>query len=250
MNTKKNILVFASKAVGQETFAFLLKTGAPVGRVVVGRPDDEGILAASRAAGIPAEVYSPRTQEDLAADPARYEWLLNLWSPRILKPEVLALARNRLNIHPSLVPHCLGNDNAAWAIRKRLPAGVSLIEMNPDIDHGEVYVQCEIPYSFPLRGSELHQRLQRASVELFNSAWPSIYKGDICPKPQVGPGSYHTRKHTEADRVRSAEDAMPLGEAIDWLLAHDFDPGTTAELVRDGKRYRLRLIVEPAERTG
>jgi hypothetical protein len=36
---------------------------------------------------------------------------------------------------------------------------------------------------------------------------------------------------------------MTLGEAARWMLAHDFHPGTTAELEQHGERFRLQLTV-------
>ena len=238
------VLVFASKRVGLETVEYLLDKQAPVARVIAGIDADQPIVEMAVARSIPAEVYGRQTQRALVAAGERYDWLLNLWCPHILRRPVLQLADRRLNIHPSLVPHCQGNDNAAWCIRKGLPAGVSLIEMEEQVDVGGVYAQKEVPYVFPIRGKELHEILQREAITLFEESWPAICLGTVAPRPQTGPGSYHTRRQTEGDRVVDADAAMSVDAFLHWVLAHDFHPRTTAECRYQGKTYKLRLTME------
>ena len=151
-----------------------------------------------------------------------------------------------MNIHPSLVPHCLGSDSTAWCIREECPAGVSLLEMESLIDTGGVYVQQPVSYDFPSEsGGQLHRRLETEAVKLFRRHWPDIYAGRTTPTPQNGLSSYHTRRETNHDRRRMSTDNLGTLEAfMRWVLAHDFAPGTTAEVVHNGAAYRLRLNVE------
>ena len=64
------------------------------------------------------------------------------------------------------------------------------------------------------------------------------------PTPQVGEGSYFRRRDTNRDRVMDGDVELPVEEFITWALAHDFDPGTTAEVSLGGKRYRIRVAVD------
>lgn len=239
-----NILVFASRYVGYEILRYLLDIKACIGQVIVSDDKDNNILDLALSFGIPARLYNQSTQDELIRDGQRYNWLLNLWSPRVLIKGVLELADHRLNTHPSLVPICQGNDNAAWAIRKNLPAGVSLIEMAEGIDQGDVYVQREVPYVFPIRGIELHSMLESESVTLFKDSWGAIYSNEIPASPQSGLVSYHTRSQTNRDRVLDGASVMTIEEVISWIYAHDFYPGTTAEIVYQGTTYKLTVHTE------
>jgi methionyl-tRNA formyltransferase len=240
----EDILVFAGKRVGRELVSYLLDIDAPVRRVIVGTSDDRDILDLLNAKQVPGEIYSNQTQSRLIEEGHRYEWLLNLWGPHILRPSTLDLANHRLNAHPSLVPHCRGSDCAAWTIRKQLPAGVTLMEMREEVDVGEVYAQKEVPYSYPTPGRELHALLQPELVALFKESWPAIFSGAALPKPQTGPVSHHTRRQTNQDRVLDGSDPATLEELVRWILAHDFYPGTTAEMRSNGRIYKLSLMVE------
>ena len=240
------ILVFASKRVGLECLTVLLEGGAPVEQVIVGKKSDQKILEKVLEKGIPVTFYDKWTQTRLVTEGKRYDWLLNLWSPHILGQELLALARRRLNTHPTLVPHCRGNDGTAWLIRKGLPAGVSLIEMNETIDAGDVYVQKEVPYLFPLvRGKKLHQQLEDELISLFKLSWPDIHQGMIIPTSQNTMGiSVHTRKQTDQDRVQDASAVLgTLEDFMRWALAHDFSPGTTAEVRYNGRVFKITVHI-------
>jgi methionyl-tRNA formyltransferase len=240
-------LVFASKRVGEQLFSYLLETEYPPDRIVVGSEGDRAILNIAEKAGIPAEVISPDVLQNLVETGRTFDWLLSLWCPTILPASVLNLAQRRLNTHPGLVPACRGNDTAAWTIRKNLPAGVCLMEMDESVDTGDVYVQREIAWEFPTRGQELFERLQEEVVDLFKTSWPAISRGEIQPTPQAKGGCTHTRKETNEDRVRSGTDAMSAGNLLSWALAHDFFPDWTAEVEREGRRYKVRVIVDEAE---
>lgn len=241
---ERQILVFAGKKVGLELLQFLVTSRFPVVMVVVSGANDTELVQFLESATVSYTIYESTTQFQLQQSGIKYHWLLNLWSPHILSSETLRLAEHRLNVHPSLVPYCRGNDNAAWTIRDGVPAGVSLIEMGESIDSESVYVQREIAWGFPLRGRELNARLIAESIRLFQDFWPTIFAGSVTPVPQSEGGSYYRRRDTERDRVRDASALHTIGDCLEWILAHDFYPGTTAEIVRGNERYRVTVSIE------
>lgn len=243
------ILVFASKQVGEELTGYLLNREDEVSRVIAGSSCDQKILQLAKKHAVPASVFDSDIEKSLVQRGERFEWLLNFWSPHLLSEKVLNLADYRVNVHPSLVPYCRGNDCAAWTIRTGAPAGVSLLEMTEDIDSGRVWAQRRVSYDWPIRGRELHDRLQEEAIQLFRETWPEILAGERLPeRPAREGGSYFTRADTEEDRHRRADEALgSIGEVVNWVLAHDFYPGTTAVIERGGTRYRVRVRLEPLD---
>ncbi len=239
-----DILVFAGKMVGLECVRHLLSSGYSLTHLIVGSADDQELLRLAHDHGVSCEVYGPDTQERIILAARQFQWLLSLWSPCIIRPDLLVLAQHRLNTHPGAVPECRGNDNAAWTIRKSLTPGVSLLEMVARVDRGAVYATRRLEDHFPETGLSLHRRLQEAMTQLFCESWGGIYAGRLRPHPVDGRGSYFIRSRTNADRCRSGKQQMTLENVVRWALAHDFYPGTTAELEIDKKRYRLRIALE------
>jgi methionyl-tRNA formyltransferase len=238
------ILVFAGKRVGTALLSYLISRPEQVGYVVAASDADQPILGLCREHRIPCAIFNKQLDiAALRAVTAHYDWLLDLWSPHILSSEILALARHRANLHPSLVPHARGADSTAWCIRKDLPVGVSILEMTEVVDAGGLYAQKQLAVDFPVSGQELHARLQDEMIQFFQQTWPLMLNGQITARPQPEGGSHHRRKETNADRKQKAETVMTLGEAVRWMLAHDFHPGTTAELEQDGQRFKLQLTI-------
>jgi methionyl-tRNA formyltransferase len=237
----KDILVFAGKQIGFDLLEFLIDMDMPIGKVIAASDNDKKIIELSILHNIPVLTHSSHTEDELLADRRSYSWLLNLWSPHILKKTILSLGEHRLNVHPGLVPNCRGQDCAAWAIRKSLPAGVTLMEMTEGIDDGDIYIQKEVSYKYPITGKELHERLQFEAIELFQKSWPLIYDGLVSPYPQVGPVTSFRRKDTEADRVCDASQIMSLEEFMRWALAHDFKPGTSAVIKSSKAEFNIML---------
>jgi methionyl-tRNA formyltransferase len=241
------ILVFAGKRAGTEVLDYLIARKDPIEQVIAASDADQNIQELCRKNGVACDVYSRTVADQLIATAKRYDWLLDLWSPHILRKPILELAKHRANLHPSLVPHARGADSTAWILRKELPAGVSILEMTEIVDGGGLYAQQEVDVPFPISGLALHERLQNELIELFQRIWPRMLSGELIAQPQPTGGSHHRRKETNADRIRDERTPMMLGEAIRWMLAHDFYPGTTAELERNGERFRLRLSIEKIE---
>ncbi len=217
----RDILVFAGKVVGLDLVEFLFRGEYPVARVIAASKDDIPILLSAGRYGIPTEVYGPSTHQNLVDGGDRYRWLLNLWSPHLIRPNVLALADNRLNIHPSLVPDCRGNDNAAWTIRQGVRAGVSLLEMDATLDSGGVYAQREVAYEYPIRGSELQSRLLAAA----SAAFQGRMAGDsrrvrICPPagPPAAPTTPASRRTRTGSSTRTTTSAPRNWSCESWPM--------------------------------
>ncbi len=235
-------LVLASKEVGLACLKHIVSLNENIVHVFAGSTADEDIIALCRKNNIPCSLTSREALQQFVEKGKKADWLLNFWSPHILSPDILAMAKRRLNVHPGLVPHCKGNDAAAWCIRKSLPAGVSLIEMDASVDTGRVYAQKEVAYGSTDTGKTLHLRLIEEAIALFVRDWASLRDGKREPAPQQSGGSYFTRKQTNADRIKAEDEKMTLGELATWARAHDFTPGTTAEIVmHDGTRYTVQV---------
>ncbi len=244
---ENGMLVFAGKEVGEEILSYLLTTNAPVLRVIAANKNDTNILAIAKSRGIPADVYHPKLQQELINDGRSYEWLVNLWSHHVLTPPILNMARRRLNVHTGLVPQSRGNCSATWTIRNGLHPGVSLLEMNKDLDEGAVYAQKPLTVRFPIRGADLQSMLKRECVNIFKEHWQLIFTGKIQPQPQVGCGRTFCLKETAEDRVLSSDKVLSVDELMQWILAHDFYPNTSAIIKYPNESYRVRVILEKDE---
>lgn len=229
------IVVFATKQVGLETIKCLNKK---YHFDLVTTKEEKEIIEYANQKKLNVSFY-----EDGFVLSKNYDWLLNLWSPFILSENILKKAKHHLNIHPSLSPCCLGNDNAAWTIRNREKAGVSLLEMAKKVDEADIWLQEEVKYTYPIKGQELHKKLLDKSINIFCKNFDDILNLKIKPKKlDVNKIIKYKRADTEKDKIINP--TKEIEEFINKVLAHDFAPKYTAFVYVDNKKYKVTLNLE------
>lgn len=122
----------------------------------------------------------------------------------LLRPKLIERVNRRiLNLHTSLLPWNRGISPNLWSVLDDTPKGVTIHVVDEGLDTGPILLQAEVEIDEEretLRSSYelLHRRIQ----ELFRTNWASLrsFTPDEA-RPQVGRGSYHSRKDFE--RIRS-----------------------------------------------
>jgi len=121
----------------------------------------------------------------------------------IISPAVLNMFDHRklINLHISLLPWNRGAHPNVWSFVEDTPKGVTIHLIDEGIDTGDILLQREVHIdekAHTLRSSYelLHEEIQK----LFRENWERLRTGSVSPKPQVGKGSFHTKKDFE--RIR------------------------------------------------
>jgi methionyl-tRNA formyltransferase len=144
-----------------------------------------------------------------------------------------------VNLHPSLLPHNAGANPNVWPLVDGSPAGTTLHLMSATIDAGDLLAQRPVPTFPDDTGATLYERLLSTSFDLFTETWPAVT--ELTPTPQPPGGSHHRSSDRAALHPTAAD--LPL---IDRLRALTFAP-YGAEFEREGRRWRLRVEIEPVD---
>lgn len=144
-----------------------------------------------------------------------------------------------LNLHPGLLPWNAGANPNVWPLVDGTPAGTTLHVMTEVIDDGDIVAQRAVPTTPADTGETLYGRLMEASFELLTDVWPIIRDHERTPMPAGG--SRH--RSAELTSLDLTEADFPL---LDRLRARTFAPWG-AELDRDGRRWRVRVAIEPID---
>ncbi len=125
---------------------------------------------------------------------------------QILKDELLRLPRlGSVNVHASLLPKYRGAAPVTAAILNGdRQTGVSIMQMNAQLDAGAVYARYPIELTGQETAPELERRLGLLAAEKICPCLAQIARGEVSPHPQ------DDRKATYAPKVRK-EDGQ-----IDW----------------------------------
>ncbi len=241
------ILVFISKNTGHKCLQHLISNHLKDDYLfIVSDPDKKLIIQTLKHHSLKYLELSEETIEKLRNESTKYDWLLNLWGGYIFRSDILSLADNSLNIHPSFLPYGRGRDPVVWAIYNEDPAGVSLHKITEGVDEGPIFYQEEVSYEFPIKGSELYEIIEKRCWEIFHEKWPKIKKGELEPFKQDSTLIKDTniRKDLLENRTIFLEEKIYNNNFINKVLAYDFGEKFFLILSKNKKKYSIRLVIE------
>lgn len=174
-----------------ETFGFVpslvvTTPDAPVGRKQIITPTPTKIWATSR--NIP--VFQPTTLKDQDAlipiTSETWDFFVVFAYGKIMPEWLLSIPTySTINAHPSLLPKLRGASPIRSTILTDLSAaGVTIIQMDKEMDHGPILYQQPVPLTTPISGLELDQTLSRICGDLLVHVMRELPKGTITPTPQ------------------------------------------------------------------
>ena len=166
---------------------------------------------------------------------------------KILPKEILDIPKyGALNIHPSLLPRWRGPSPIQYAILNGdLEAGVTIIKMDEEMDHGPILAQRESGISklqitnYKPTYKEQHDRLAKLGAKLLIETLPKWVRGEITPVPQDESKATYSKILTKdggrIDWSKSAEEIERM------IRAFNLWPGAWTACSLRGQARRLRI---------
>jgi methionyl-tRNA formyltransferase len=125
-----------------------------------------------------------------------------------------ALPKGFINLHFSLLPVLRGADPVAAAIRMgQTSSGVSVFELNDELDAGPIYSQIEIPITSEDTGTSLFQKLITVGENALDDALAKI-ESEILPQNQNGTPSFANKSTTTDYRIDWQKDAESIRNLV------------------------------------
>lgn len=156
---------------------------------------------------------------------------------KIIPDEILKLSTpGVVNVHPSLLPELRGPSPIQSAILDgRLKTGVTLIELDSEMDHGPIIVQSEVMVHADDTYESLSARLAEQSASLVTQTLPDYMRGAIVLQSQ---------KHDQATyckRIEAQDGLLDLTTEAPLLLRkiRALNPWPGAHILWNGMRLEI-----------
>jgi len=99
------------------------------------------------------------------------------------------------NVHPSLLPSHKGSFPILWACLAGEPHGVSIHEMNPEVDAGQIVWQKEVPYDENESFSQVFYRSRQYIIHALHQTCSQIIHGTVFDHAiKQEPDPFHHKK--------------------------------------------------------
>lgn len=129
-------------------------------------------------------------KEDISK--GEYDILISFGYRYIISKGILDYFQEKaINLHISYLPWNKGADPNLWSILENTPKGVTIHQMDYDLDTGQILYQEEISFDEDDTLKSSYEKLQTGLVELFKANWKNIKYNKAIPKKQKGKGSFH-----------------------------------------------------------
>ncbi len=134
-------------------------------------------------------IKQDRIIEDIYAD-----FIISFGYRYIIKEDIINKFKNKIiNLHISYLPYNKGADPNLWSFLEDTPKGVSIHQINKDLDCGDILLQKEVFFNDYDTLKTSYDKLIDEIVKLFKDNAEDILNGRIIPFKQKGIGSYHKK---------------------------------------------------------
>ena len=124
----------------------------------------------------PIVIESSDSYEDSWALIGEYDLIISAHCKKIFDKRLVESTRI-VNIHPGLNPYNRGMYPHIFSIVNGLPTGATIHEVDEKIDNGDIIVQKEVQMYMYEDSKELHERIMKVEMELFESYFDKIIYG-------------------------------------------------------------------------
>ncbi|MEA3017306.1 MAG: dTDP-4-amino-4,6-dideoxyglucose formyltransferase [Sphingomonadales bacterium] len=184
--------------------------------------------------------------------PATVAWILNNFDivfsahcKQIFPPSLVRGCRC-YNIHPGLNPHNRGWFPHVFSIVNKRPAGVTIHEIDDEIDHGPIISQTALGIEPWETSADVYEKIMAAEAELLKSCLPAIIHGDYAVSEADSEGNYNSMADFRQLCKLDLNSVGSLGEHIDLLRALTHGRYRNAYFDdADGQRVYVRIELTP-----
>jgi methionyl-tRNA formyltransferase len=172
----------------------------PVGRKQVMTPTPVKQTAQKYSLEI-LEIENLKLNKNLKFKIKNYDLALIYFYGKIIPQHILSFPKHGFwNIHFSLLPKYRGPAPlVACLISGEIKTGVSIIQVDDKLDHGDLIIQKEIKIYPRERKNDLEKRLNEISFEMFKKQINNLLAGKITLTPQNHSQATYTKFPTKAD---------------------------------------------------
>ncbi len=202
---------------GHEVVAVYAQPPRPVGRGHHEKPAPVHAFAEQKGLSVRTPVSLKGDDEQQAFIDLDADVAVVAASGKILPKAVIEAPRlGCLNVHASLLPRWRG----AAPVQRAILAGdevsgVTIMQINEDVDAGDILLSAETPIGPHTTATDLHDRLSAIGAELLVEALDGMVRGSISPIPQPSDGvTYAAKLERNEGRLDWARPAIELERTV------------------------------------
>ncbi|GKU31647.1 dTDP-4-amino-4,6-dideoxyglucose formyltransferase [Clostridium folliculivorans] len=152
---------------------------------------------------------------------SKYQLVMSLHCKQLF-PEELVNRIRCINVHPGFNPYNRGWFPQVFSIINKLPVGVTIHEMDEQLDHGMIIVQEKIDTFQWETSYDIYKRIQDLEIKLLKTHLRSILDNKYELVSPASEGNINLKKDFNSLCEINLNDMVTFREAIDYFRAMSF----------------------------
>ncbi len=145
-----------------------------------------------------------------------YDLVFSLHCKQLFPSDIVNNVRC-INVHPGLNPHNRGWFPQVFSIINKLPIGVTIHEMDEELDHGPIIVQKELVIKIWETSYDVYKRIQELEIELIKENLLRIINNNYKAFLPVSEGNINLKKDFNELCEIDLDKKVSYREAIDFF---------------------------------
>lgn len=162
----------------------------------------------------------------------KYNLFFSLHSKQLF-PDNLVENHRCINVHPGLNPYNRGWFPQVFSILNKLPVGVTIHEMDKELDHGPIIVQQEVPIFQHETSFDVYTKIQQLEIELLEKHLVELVEGSYVTASPKMEGNVNYKDDFDKLCELDLDKTGTFGEFLDILRATTFDKYDNAFFVNE-----------------
>lgn len=173
----------------------------------------------------------------------RYQLFLSLHCKQLFPAKLVNQVRC-VNVHPGFNPYNRGWFPQTFSIINKLPVGVTIHEMDEQLDHGAIIVQQEIEILPWETSFDVYKKIQDAEIELLTIHLRDILDNNYEAKASAFEGNINLKKDFDTLCKINLDKSVTFREAINYFRAMSFAGYKNAYFYDDGRKIFIEIKIE------
>ncbi len=176
-----------------------------------------------------------------------YDLVFSLHCKQLFPSDIVNNVRC-INVHPGLNPHNRGWFPQVFSIINKLPIGVTIHEMDEELDHGPIIVQKELVIKIWETSYDVYKRIQELEIELIKENLLRIINNNYKAFLPVSEGNINLKKDFNELCEIDLDKKVSYREAIDFFRSMSFKGYKNAYFYdEEGNKIFIEVELEKEE---
>ena len=180
----------------------------------------------------------------------RYDVFFSLHSKQMFPVDMVRNYRC-INFHPGLNPYNRGWFPQTFSLVNHLPVGVTIHEMDAELDHGPIIYQKEVEVESWETSWDVYNKILSLEIELLDAHLDDLVKKNYVASPMQEEGNINKKEDFDRICKLDLESMGTFREHIDLLRALTFSGYDNAYFVdKKGNKVYVTIDLAPAGNRG